>query len=113
MMSGGGSQPTKGVIHHKLISIVLFARINNLKLKMPLGWYTLMPAAVIDGFVDGAIWPGSGMYITWLGTKAFRRFKNRHPDKEITKESFLSRYFGYFYTFMFCGDVSANSCTSE
>ncbi|XP_076803329.1 protein unc-93 homolog A-like [Clavelina lepadiformis] len=75
-------------------------------------WYTLMPAAVIDGFVDGAIWPGSGMYITWLGTKAFRRFKNRHPDKEITKESFLSRYFGYFYTFMFCGDLLTSGLTT-
>ena len=71
------------------------------------GWYTIMPAAVIHGLTESASWAGSSVYVSYLGEQYWERIRTSGHIKKHSRESCVYSFFCQFYTIEYMALVSS------
>nr|XP_026689819.1 protein unc-93 homolog A-like isoform X1 [Ciona intestinalis] len=68
-------------------------------------WYTLIPAAVVHGITESGMWAGGSCYVTFLAKKQWEKETRRNEDSGRSQEALIYRYFGIYYSMLFCGEL--------
>nr|XP_026689820.1 protein unc-93 homolog A-like isoform X2 [Ciona intestinalis] len=68
-------------------------------------WYTLIPAAVVHGITESGMWAGGSCYVTFLAKKQWEKETRRNEDSGRSQEALIYRYFGIYYSMLFCGEA--------